>query len=104
MAISRHFGALWRQFFAQNRQKKYFYKSFDVDILAFEKRPNYCGDKFGDFSPKAGDFSPKAGDFFSTTPGHTAFNQPKQNLTTWFIIMQIFRFSISFWTKSIKTT
>ena len=58
------FGALWRQFFAQNCQKKYFYESFDVDILAFEKRPYYCGDKFGDFSPKAGDF-------FSETPGHT---------------------------------
>ena len=64
VAILAIFGALWRQFFAQNRQKKYFYKSFDIDILAFEKRPYYCGDKFGDFSPKAGDF-------FSKTPGHT---------------------------------
>ena len=45
-------------------KKKYFYKSFDVDILAFKKRAYYCGDKFGDFSPKAGVF-------FSETPGHS---------------------------------
>ena len=43
--------------------KKNIYKSFDVDILAFE-RSCYCGDKFGNFSSNAGDF-------FSETPGHT---------------------------------
>ena len=30
----------------------------------------YCGDKFGDFSPKAGDF-------FFETPGHTAIERFK---------------------------
>ena len=52
--------------FCPKSPKKLYYKSFDVDILAFEKRPYYCGDKFGDFSPKAGDF-------FSETPGHTVW-------------------------------
>ena len=37
VAILAIFVSLWRQFFAQNRQKKYYYKSFDIDILAFEK-------------------------------------------------------------------
>ena len=50
--------------------KKYiFYKSFDVDIFGFEKWTYYCGDKFGNFLPKAGDF-------FFETPGHTVFNGP----------------------------